>query len=61
MSSRKPWVKDGWYDNKESQRREKYVSGNVVESQGVGYVLKFPGHHGKFGRLPDVPPKPEYV
>jgi hypothetical protein len=59
MSSRKRWVAKGWYDNLETQRRERYDHrGNVIESQGVLYVARKPGHHGKFGKLPDVPKKP---
>lgn len=59
MSSRKQWVHKGWYDNLETQRRERYDhKGNVVESLGVLYVERKPGHHGKFGKLPDVPVRP---
>lgn len=59
MSSQKIWVPKGTYDNLENQRRETYDNyGNVIESQGILYVLKHPGHHGKFGKLPNVPAKP---
>lgn len=59
MTTRKQWVPQGTYDNQETQRRETYDSkGNLIASAGHLYVAKKPGHHGKFGKLPDVPVRP---
>lgn len=56
MTSRKIWVEKGIYDNRESQRREKYDHlGNVIESSGIGYIQK--RGHKKFGSYPDIPKK----
>lgn len=60
MTSQKIWVPKGTYDNLETNRRETYDGkGNVIESQGCLYADKHPAHFGKFGRLPNIPARPE--
>lgn len=57
MTSRKEWVMAGVYDNKETNRREKYDKhGNVIESTGIEWIKNNKAH--KFGYFPDVPSKP---